>query len=542
MAWGLNNTGELGSGSLGPEECKEGSFFRQCSTTPVAVKGLGTITALSVGGYHSLALLEGGTVEEWGENESYAPIPVPELTGVTAVAAGYYHSLARLEDGTVVAWGSNAAGQLGAGEIPGEASQKPIAVNGLTNDTSIAAGPTDSLALLKSRTVVAWGRNNFGQLGDGTSSGPESCESAIPCSRTPVTVSGLSGVAAIAEGETHALALLKNGTVWAWGNNHAGQLGNGTNTDSSVPVQVSGLTGVTAISAGRDGNLALLANGKLMAWGSANFLANGTCLTDSNVPIEIASVSGITKIAAGGNFATALRSNGTVLAWGKNTLGQLGIGTSEGPETCAGASFSGHPVEVTGLSGVTGIAIGAGSENAAVYGQLAPKVSELSEESGPEGGEGEITITGSDLAGATTVMFGTHASPLFKIRKVNAIVAVVPPGSGTVAVTVTTPRGKSTHGSGDMYTYISPPSVTKVSPKSGPTTGGTSVMIKGKSFAGATAVDFGGNEAKGFVVSPSGTSITAESPSGATGTVDVTVTAPNGKSAPTTKDRFTYGP
>src|SRR4029079_11022143 len=120
-------------------------------------------------------------------------------------------------------------------------------------------------------TVVAWGDNEYGQLGDGTTTGPEICPSAgfstVPCSTKPVPVSGLSGVVAISAGDDHNLALLGDGTVMAWGANNDGQLGDNSTEESDVPVPVSGLHEAVAISAGGFHSLALLRDGTVRAWG-----------------------------------------------------------------------------------------------------------------------------------------------------------------------------------------------------------------------------------------------------------------------------------
>src|SRR5205807_9399049 len=154
---------------------------------------------------------------------------------------------------------------------------------------AISAGGTHGVALLSNDTVTAWGENASGQLGDGTHTGPSACvyrygfpheelEEVRPCSASPVAVTGLSGVSAIAAGGAHSLALMRNGTVMAWGNNGKGQLGDGSTTNSDVPFAVTGLSGVTAIAAGGGDSLALLSNGTVMAWGDNQYgqLGDGT--------------------------------------------------------------------------------------------------------------------------------------------------------------------------------------------------------------------------------------------------------------------------
>jgi alpha-tubulin suppressor-like RCC1 family protein len=162
-------------------------------------------------------------------------------------------------------------------------------------------------------------------------------------SSSPAQVPGLTAVTQVAAGGLHSLALRSDGTVWAWGNNWFGQLGNGTGTASSTPVQVPGLTGVIQVSANAFHSLALRSDGTVWAWGSDGIGA--VQLT----PVEVPGLTGVTKISAGGMFSLALRSDGTVWAWGRNQLGQLGDGTTASSEI---------PVQVTGLSQVTSIAAG----------------------------------------------------------------------------------------------------------------------------------------------------------------------------------------
>jgi hypothetical protein len=178
-------------------------------------------------------------------------VQVSVLSGVTAIAAGQYQSLALESDGTVWDWGDNSYGELGNGTTTG--SNTPVQVSWLHGVTAIAAGSGHSLALTSNGTVYgtvwSWGLNTSGQLGNGT----------YYNSRIPVQVSGLSGVTAIAAGEYHSLALNSDGTVSAWGYNVDGELGNNNSNIyySDVPVQVSGLSGATAIAAGLIHSLAL---------------------------------------------------------------------------------------------------------------------------------------------------------------------------------------------------------------------------------------------------------------------------------------------
>jgi alpha-tubulin suppressor-like RCC1 family protein len=239
----------------------------------------------------------------------------------------------------VRAWGYNASGQLGNGT--NAASNVPVEVSRLTGVAAVASGSFHSLAVLKNGHVMAWGGGGNGQLGNGTEAN----------SNVPVEVKGLTEATAVAGGVEHSLAVLKNGHVMAWGQNGNGQLGNGTFTNSNVPVEVSGLTEATAVAGGFEESLALLKNGHVMAWGynGNGQLGNGTEVASSNVPVEVKGLSDATAVAGGDQLSLALLKNGHVMAWGANGYGQLGNGTE---------LVSNVPVEVKGLTEVTSIAGG----------------------------------------------------------------------------------------------------------------------------------------------------------------------------------------
>lgn len=198
------------------------------------------------------------------------PAPVAGLSGVTQVAGGYEHALALLSDGTVRAWGENSYGQLGNGTTT--ESLTPVPVSGLSGVVAVAAGGENSFALLANGTVVAWGDNEYGELGNGATSGPETCGSSA-CSKVPVPVPGLSNVVAIAAGYYYGVALLSNGTVMTWGYNYYGEVGDGAGTPEegcecvSTPQPVPGVSGAIAISAGWYQAAALLQDGTVKDWG-----------------------------------------------------------------------------------------------------------------------------------------------------------------------------------------------------------------------------------------------------------------------------------
>jgi alpha-tubulin suppressor-like RCC1 family protein len=234
------------------------------------------------------------------------------------------HTVALKNDGTFWVWGNNYYGQLGDGTNTNR--NTPVPVSGLTGIiTAISAGVFNTVALKNDRTVLAWGLNSSGQLGDGTTTDSD----------TPVPVSGLINVIAISAGESYAVALKNDGTVWAWGSNGYGQLGDGSTIEKHTPVPVSGLTGIiTAISAGELHTVALKNDGTVWAWGRNNYgqLGDGTT-TDSDTPVQASGLTGITAIAAGESHTVALKNDGTLWAWGRNNYGQLGDGTTTDSDT-----------------------------------------------------------------------------------------------------------------------------------------------------------------------------------------------------------------
>jgi alpha-tubulin suppressor-like RCC1 family protein len=313
-AWGWNLFGQLGD---------DGGN----SNVAVDVNLLNGVTDVSAGVNHSVVLKDDGTVWAWGYNQtgelgngtnigSNIPAQVVDITDITAISS-MYHTLALKNDGTVWAWGYNIYGELGNGTAGGS-SNVPVQVSGLTGITNIACGYYHSLAIKDDNTAWAWGYNGSGELGNG---------SDILFSNVPVQVTGLTDIIALAGGNSFSLAIINDSTVWAWGSNNEGELGNGTNTISKIPVQVSGLSGIIAITAGTYHALALKNDGTVWTWGFNMYgqLGNGT-FTDSNIPVQVNGLTGIVAIAGGYAHSLAMRNDGTCWAWGYNSYGQLGNG------------------------------------------------------------------------------------------------------------------------------------------------------------------------------------------------------------------------
>ncbi len=350
-AWGSNQYGQLGNGST----------TNASSPVPLDASGvLGgkTLTVLAAGGTHNLAICSDGTLAAWGlnmygqlgnSNTTNARIPVlVDTTGVlsgktvVSLAAGELHSLALCSDGAVFSWGGNDFGQLGNASTL--SSSTPVQVSTASvlagkTVTAIAAGYGHCLALCSDGTLAAWGKNDYGQLGDGT----------LNDSDVPVAVSfgGMltnRTVVAIASGGFHNLALCSDGTLVAWGCNDNGQLGNGNTTDSSVPVSVYRGTAlankeVVAMVAGWKTSLALCSDSTIAQWGEACSLVPQNTNVNANPLFYDRSV---VMLAAGVNNAFALSPEGLLVAWGNNAWGQLGNGStnsSTGPVSVSESSL-----------------------------------------------------------------------------------------------------------------------------------------------------------------------------------------------------------
>gem|GEM_PF-1029305 len=378
-AWGGSTNGQLGinstNGGFAPV-----AVFTEVNSVPTALNGKFVI-AIATARHTSYALCSDGTIASWGENQrgqlgngtsgngtNNADVRVPvavTLSGVlsgktvVALAGGTNHVLALCSDGTVAAWGTGGAGQLGDNSTSNRST--PVLVN-TTSGTSalfgktviaIAGGANHSLALCSDGTVVAWGSDSNGQLGNDTTLSSSNAPAAV---NTTSGTSALFGktATAIAAGNQHSIALCADGSVVTWGRNHRSQLGDNSTTDSSVPVAVNTASGVSAlfgksvkaITAGLDGNLVLSTDGTLAGWGYSLLGQVGDNSTDSpravptavNVADGVSALSGKTVMSLAGSGSAsdhfmALYANVPVIT----SPSEIAVEDSSGTDLMTGA-------------------------------------------------------------------------------------------------------------------------------------------------------------------------------------------------------------
>jgi alpha-tubulin suppressor-like RCC1 family protein len=354
--WGRNWNGELGDGT------------QTNRLTPVDVSGLTSgVSQIGPGGLHTCAVTSNGGAKCWGYNSfgdlgdgtttrRLTPVDVDGLSsGVAEVAAGYHHSCARMSQGRVKCWGRNNSGQLGNGTTSN--STTPVNVSGFSNVTftptptaivvnaqKLDAGANHTCVVTTGGGVKCWGANGNGELGDSTTTHRS----------VPVDVSNLtSGIKAISAGHNHTCAVTNGGEVKCWGSNFYGELGDGTTVQRLVPVDVTGSsTAIETVSTGTYFTCGLTTGGGVKCWGwnGNGQLGDGTT-TNRQTPVDVVGLtSGVAAISVGHGHACALTNGGAVKCWGDNLLGALGDGTQTDSAT---------PVDVVGLaSGVVALSAG----------------------------------------------------------------------------------------------------------------------------------------------------------------------------------------
>jgi alpha-tubulin suppressor-like RCC1 family protein len=333
------------------------------------------------------ALLGGATLAALAVTGTGASTPA---TAASQITAGNNHNCA-VVDGAALCWGANGSGQLGVGTSTGPdmctnvgsdegpaCSPVPVTVTGLSSGVlQVSAGDDNTCALLDDGTVRCWGRNDFGQLGIGTNSGPEMCDDGFAgtpddCSTTPVTVQGLENITQISVGGSFACALDNERTVKCWGTNRFGQLGGDVSLSSSgvgasgnleqcggfpcatVPVDVPGLqASAESISAGPAHACVTTVDETVMCWGwqRRGRLGNGVANDDyPSAPVQVPGLGNVALVYPGSEHTCVLLTSDSVRCWGGNGFGQLGTGDSNQPQECGFAgSCSLTPLTPVGL-------------------------------------------------------------------------------------------------------------------------------------------------------------------------------------------------
>lgn len=307
-----------------------GACGRPCAMGMRCLSGLCQSSASAfVTTVSSFARAPDGAFRAWGSNNTgqlgdgtltNRPTPAATMLPATAVevVGGYSHTCARLMDGTVMCWGYNSQGQVGIGPTSTTARPTPAAVPGLSGVRSVTAGSYHTCAVRADGAVVCWGANNAMQLG--------TRDSAIRAAPTPVL--GLTGAfTEVSAGISHTCARREDGAVFCWGLNTSGQLGNGTTTGTG-PVMVTGVV-AAGISAGYFNTCARLADGSARCWGQNNYgqIGDGS-ITMRPSPVVVRTAGPVAEIHVGAAFVCARLVSGAIQCWGYNTNGAIGDGTT----------------------------------------------------------------------------------------------------------------------------------------------------------------------------------------------------------------------
>jgi alpha-tubulin suppressor-like RCC1 family protein len=313
--WGYDQDGEVGDG---------GSTDR---LSPVAIASLPAVSSISGGGSHACAVTTPGALQCWGTNfygmlgdgtttDRLNPV-VSIASNVKQVSAGSNYTCVVKTDKTIWCAGYNGLCELGNGGTANSSSFISIG----TGFEQVVTGNFSTCARSADSSVWCWGYNGYGQVGNGTTS-------YTIC--TPTQVPSFTSVAEVATDWYHACARKYDGTVWCWGHNGAGELGDGTTVDRSSPVQVLGINSAAQLALSQNSSCARLQDGTVRCWGSGAFgiLGDGSG-KDSSTPVAVRNLSGALEIVSGDLTVCARLDTGAVQCWGYNLEGEVGDGSGE---------------------------------------------------------------------------------------------------------------------------------------------------------------------------------------------------------------------
>jgi RHS repeat-associated protein len=320
-AWGSNFLGQLGDGNPAPSHA-----------IPEQIGTVNTWKQVATGGLTTLAVKQDGTLWSWGSSSlgqrgngttisSSSPGQVGTDTHWASVAVGATHVVALKTDGTIWTWGGNSYGQLGQGTSDTSAHATPTQVGSANNWTLVTAGDNHTFGIQSDGSLWSWGYNSFGQLGQATSdTNPHPTPTRVGTSTSWLNALSASG------GYEHSLVVRADGTLWAWGYNGNGQLGDGTVTQRTAPEQIGTGTNWNRVRGGYFHTIATKADGTLWAWGDNYFgeVGDGAGIQRLS-PVQIGTDSNWSGVMAGAYFSGAIKSDGALLTWGVNLNGQLGL-------------------------------------------------------------------------------------------------------------------------------------------------------------------------------------------------------------------------
>ncbi|MFY7963930.1 MAG: hypothetical protein ACOVO1_03445, partial [Chitinophagaceae bacterium] len=320
-AWGFNQNGNLGDGT---------AFTR---TTPVQIRTApNEWVSIAVAGVSSFGLKADGSIWGWGLNQlgalgngsttnSSIPLQIGTDNDWISISAVGYTVLALKANGTLWAWGFNSNGQVGNGSS-GSNVLTPTQIGNDSSWASIFAGGTHMFAIKTNGTLWAWGNNSSGQLGNNTTTN----------STTPIQIGTATNWVQVSSGQGYSCALAANGSLWTWGDNSLGQLGYGNTTSSRIPLRVGTENNWIACNMGDSRtSIALKANGSIWVCGSnagGQLGINSTANTPSLSFIELGTNKNWVQAKGNSFHFTALNSNGSLWAWGSNSNGQMGLGNT----------------------------------------------------------------------------------------------------------------------------------------------------------------------------------------------------------------------
>ena len=316
--WGSNDQGQLGDGT------------NNGRNSPARVGSANNWTAAVSAFNHTLAVKSDGTLWAWGHNSNgqvgdgtvmnrNTPVQIGSTANWATVGSGYWHTIAVQTDGSLWTWGSNDSGRLGY--VSSTLTPSPVSLGTASSTKASARGSTHAASVRSDGTLWAWGYNIYGQVGDGTTG-----TNRI----TPVQIGNAGNWDKVACGDSHTAALKSDGTLWAWGYNADGQLGDGTTTSRTTPVQIGTATNWAVVACGAAYTVAVKNDGTLWAWGT-NFygqLGDGT-VTSRTTPVQIGTATNWSAVVCGADHTVAVKNDGTLWAWGTNGHGQLGDGTTD---------------------------------------------------------------------------------------------------------------------------------------------------------------------------------------------------------------------